>query len=593
MKITELITLDDYNYHFRFNTRIFELGSKGFDNEQINQAFLEMKNNLKSEEVFDFVRSGFQLLGSGELDWNDDKLRDFIIQRRKDFNIEDLWKMILEENSYYFDLLDDQSKRITMEYISSNVQTALIILIAILGQEEVEKNIISSLSVLEINNYALHRLSWTYQQFIEHHYLHGNLDFLVQLFEVLFKNFPKLIIRTDDAKDFLLATFIYLYKKIPVEYSDYEFNNLLIKNGVEKISDDVWVKELNLKQFDVSNFIKSRATFSKVGKGSIWDLKLTDEDKIKFKNILAIIGYKTKNPDRIEQFLNQNKLTKIGEIRYLLTYSEDRSDEDEMTDKDVVDYIKNNIANFSFDDVFDRVIRSNESDRMLIWLLYILVLKKNQTLVVNYIVDAHKDAKISMDLFLQISSAYLNLKRFGVDVKKIDLSPDHQIVQSNLLLPDALIKERIYGQLLDFVIFIIPNFVFAWLGMLIFGTEEGGKFFIGIYILVFVVMQIRLTLDRSQTMGQYFFNIQVFDIKANKRVGFWRYVFIRDFVGKTLIIGAIPLVNLFFMPFYFVIDHLFVFKKDRRAIHDLIAGTRVIKLPLEQQRKKLIDFTRI
>lgn len=100
-------------------------------------------------------------------------------------------------------------------------------------------------------------------------------------------------------------------------------------------------------------------------------------------------------------------------------------------------------------------------------------------------------------------------------------------------------------------------------------------------------------LERSQTIGQYFFNIQVFDIKNNKRVGFWHYMFIRDFIGRTLIIGAVPLVGLIFMPFYFLVDHLFIFKKDRRAVHDLIAGTRVIKLPLEQQRKKLIDFTRI
>lgn len=419
MKVMKLITLDDYRDHFRFNTRIFELGSKGFADEQINQEFINMKDNIKPEEVFDFVRSGFQLLGNGELDWDDARLRDFIIHRRKDFDIEDLWKIILEENSYYFDLLDDQSKRITMEYYYSNTQTALIILIALLGQEEVENSIKSNLSILNVNNYALYRLSCVYQQFIEHHYLNCNLDFLVQLFEVLFNNFPKLIIKTDDAKDFLLATFIYLYKVTPVEYSEYEFNNLLIKNGIEKNSDEVWMKELNLKQFDVSNFIKSRATFSKIGKGSIWDLKLTDDDKLKFKKILAVIGYKTKNPDRIERFLSQNKLTKIGEIKYLLNYSEDRSHEDDMTSKDVVDYIKNNLEEFSFDDIFDRVIHSHEDDRMLIWFLCILALKKNSIEVVEYIVQAYKDKKINKDLFIRISNVYQRLKRFNINVSEI------------------------------------------------------------------------------------------------------------------------------------------------------------------------------
>lgn len=418
--MTKLITLEDWHNHHRFNRQILELMSKGFSDQQINQAFIEMKNSVKPEEVFDFVRSGFQCLYYGELDWSDEKLRDFIIQRREYFDIKDLWKMILEKNFYFFDLLDNQSKRSTMEYIYSNAQTALIILIALLGEEEVEKSIINNLSILKVNNYALYRLSWTYQQLIEHHYLHCNLDFLVQLFEVLFNNFPKLIIRTDDAKDFLLATFIYLYKVTPVEYSEYEFNNLLIKNGVEKISDEVWMNELNLKQIDVLNFIKSRAAFSKIGIASIWDLKLTDDDKFKFKNILAVIGYKTKNPDRVEHFLSQNKLTKIGEIRYILNYSEDRSHEDDMTSGDVVVYIKNNIEEFSFDDIFDRIIHSHEDDRMLIWFLCILALKKSPVELVGYIVQSYKDKKINKDLFIRISNVYQRLKKFNISVGEIN-----------------------------------------------------------------------------------------------------------------------------------------------------------------------------
>lgn len=166
-------------------------------------------------------------------------------------------------------------------------------------------------------------------------------------------------------------------------------------------------------------------------------------------------------------------------------------------------------------------------------------------------------------------------------------------IQSTSVLADALIKERIFGQLLELVVFFVPGALVGWLGILAFGSEEGGKFFIGIYVVVFTIMQLRLVLARSQTIGQYLFDIQVFDIKKNKRVGFWRYMFVRDFFGKTLVIGALPIVGLIFMPFYFLVDHLFVFRKDRRAVHDLIGGTRVIKLPLEQQRKQLFGFTRI
>jgi uncharacterized RDD family membrane protein YckC len=173
------------------------------------------------------------------------------------------------------------------------------------------------------------------------------------------------------------------------------------------------------------------------------------------------------------------------------------------------------------------------------------------------------------------------------------MSQENQSIQSSVVLENALIKERVLGQLLEIALFFVPAALLGWLGLLSFGSEAGGKFFVGIYVVVFVIMQIRLILERSQTLGQYFFNIQVFDIKKNKRVGFWRYTLLRDFVGKTLVIGAIPIINLIFMPIYFIIDHLFIFKKDRRAVHDLVAGTRVIKLPTEQQRKQLFDFTRI
>lgn len=173
------------------------------------------------------------------------------------------------------------------------------------------------------------------------------------------------------------------------------------------------------------------------------------------------------------------------------------------------------------------------------------------------------------------------------------MSQENQDIQSVPVLSDASIKERALGQLLELVVFFVPGVLIGWLGILAFGDEGGGKFFVGIYAIVFVVMQIRLVLDRSQTIGQYFFNIQVFDIKNNKRVGFWRYMFVRDFFGRTLVIGALPIIGLIFMPFYYLIDHLFIFRKDRRTVHDLIAGTRVVKLPIEQQRKQLVDFTRI
>ena len=91
----------------------------------------------------------------------------------------------------------------------------------------------------------------------------------------------------------------------------------------------------------------------------------------------------------------------------------------------------------------------------------------------------------------------------------------------------------------------------------------------------------------------FLMDIQIINTKINKRIGFWRNGIMREFIGKTLVIGAIPLLNITFQPLYFVIDHLFIFKKDRRTLHDMIAGTCVIRLSNEYSRKSILDWKRL
>ncbi len=53
--------------------------------------------------------------------------------------------------------------------------------------------------------------------------------------------------------------------------------------------------------------------------------------------------------------------------------------------------------------------------------------------------------------------------------------------------------------------------------------------------------------------------------------GFLRALLLRGFLARCL--RHIPLIGLLF----WVVDCCFIFRDDRRCLHDLIAGTRVVK----------------
>ena len=80
------------------------------------------------------------------------------------------------------------------------------------------------------------------------------------------------------------------------------------------------------------------------------------------------------------------------------------------------------------------------------------------------------------------------------------------------------------------------------------------------------------TLRKSgQTLGKKMVGIRIADLDGGVP-DFARLVVLRYlFVGAVL---PIPLVG----PYFRLIDILFIFRADRRCIHDLIAGTMVVKV---------------
>ncbi|HAZ17012.1 MAG: RDD domain-containing protein [Parcubacteria group bacterium GW2011_GWA2_43_13] len=107
-----------------------------------------------------------------------------------------------------------------------------------------------------------------------------------------------------------------------------------------------------------------------------------------------------------------------------------------------------------------------------------------------------------------------------------------------------------------------------------------------ISFILFFVVNLMLMSRRGQSLGKHWLNIQVIDTVSGKKVSFGRYFWLREVVGRN-IIAAIPFLGLL----YVLIDSLFIFRKDRKTIHDLIGGTSVIVLQQEKLRKGFIDFT--
>ena len=89
---------------------------------------------------------------------------------------------------------------------------------------------------------------------------------------------------------------------------------------------------------------------------------------------------------------------------------------------------------------------------------------------------------------------------------------------------------------------------------------------------VLALLQITLLCLRSQTVGKLLLRIQIVDIQNGQPGGPVRAFLLRALVPTM--IEFIPLLGFVF----WLVDTCFIFREDRRCIHDLIAGTRVVKL---------------
>jgi len=90
-----------------------------------------------------------------------------------------------------------------------------------------------------------------------------------------------------------------------------------------------------------------------------------------------------------------------------------------------------------------------------------------------------------------------------------------------------------------------------------------------LYFVAFAIYQLYLLSTRGQTLGKRWMKIKIIKLDGSNP-GFVGAVLLRAIVNG--IISAVPYLG----GIYGLVDILFIFREDRRCIHDMIAGTRVV-----------------
>ena len=125
--------------------------------------------------------------------------------------------------------------------------------------------------------------------------------------------------------------------------------------------------------------------------------------------------------------------------------------------------------------------------------------------------------------------------------------------------------------ILDGFVYVIPPVILAVVTPLLVhgpGGETVSGVFIVVAILIVFVYQMVLLIKDGQTLGKKALRIRIVKMDTGENGGFVPNVLLRLIVNGLL--GIIP--------FYGLVDILFIFRGDHPCIHDMIAGTQVVEV---------------
>lgn len=150
----------------------------------------------------------------------------------------------------------------------------------------------------------------------------------------------------------------------------------------------------------------------------------------------------------------------------------------------------------------------------------------------------------------------------------------------NLRLAD--LGKRFLGALVDGgvgIVFMGPGYAMMTIGGIL---SEQNKNLVPLIFVGFALMllggiallatQLYLLATRSQTIGKYFLKTQIVDFNTGVRSDFVQCFLLRSLLNG--VIGAVPCLGMI----YGIVDVCFIFREDKRCIHDLLAKTCVIDI---------------
>jgi len=169
-------------------------------------------------------------------------------------------------------------------------------------------------------------------------------------------------------------------------------------------------------------------------------------------------------------------------------------------------------------------------------------------------------------------------------------APPTSDVNADLLPPTGDVRladrgTRFVSQLVDgllFLVVLVPGFIAGFQSGAFHGGNNTTAIFrafvsgpLGVVSLVawvgLIAFQAYLVATTGQSIAKRLFKIQIVKLDGSK-VNFVSGVLLRNWL--MMILQQIPVLNMI-LP---LLDALFIFRQDRRCIHDLIAGTKVIAL---------------
>lgn len=131
--------------------------------------------------------------------------------------------------------------------------------------------------------------------------------------------------------------------------------------------------------------------------------------------------------------------------------------------------------------------------------------------------------------------------------------------------------DRALAKSLDGFITGLPLFVLASAAFILSPSSQAlGPWSSGAFGLFFLVLcyQVWLLATRGQTIGKRIMRLRIVRQGTGELPGFGRAVGLRCWLNIALTM----------IPLYSLLDVLFIFREDRRCLHDLLAGTDVVKV---------------